>query len=163
MLSLRNQNWSRYRYVPMPVHVCGFAVGVILQINQQFKYIFLKTQFLSIKIAWTLKTSTKYDQQFFKEFHYYLVPPNPSLIAWCIQFFSTATFEPFWPFHGPFTAPHGPDLFTAPNFFLRLLLSKGAVATATWQPCTRDKSTFSRQRRTSMTSRVPGSLLIGWF
>jgi hypothetical protein len=56
------------------------------------------------------------------------------LTAGCFQFFSTATFELFLPFHGPFTAPHGPEFFTAPNFFLRLLLSKGAVATATWQP-----------------------------
>jgi hypothetical protein len=47
---------------------------------------------------------------------------------------STATFEVFWPFYGPFTAPHGPEFFTAPRLFLRPLLSKGAVTTATWQP-----------------------------
>jgi hypothetical protein len=50
------------------------------------------------------------------------------------HFISTATFEPFAPFHGPFTASHSPEFFTAPNIFLRPLLSKGAVATATWQP-----------------------------
>jgi hypothetical protein len=50
------------------------------------------------------------------------------------QFFSTATFELFWHPHGPFTAPHGPKFSTAPSNFLRPLLSKGAVATATLQP-----------------------------
>jgi hypothetical protein len=47
---------------------------------------------------------------------------------------STATFELFWPLRGPFTAPHGPKFSTAPQNFLRPLLSKRAVATATWQP-----------------------------
>jgi hypothetical protein len=47
---------------------------------------------------------------------------------------ATATFEPFLPFHGPFTAPHGPEFFKAPKIFLRPLLNKGAVVTATWQP-----------------------------
>ncbi len=53
-----------------------------------------------------------------------------------LRLFFKAPFGLFWPLHGPFTVPYGPKFFTAPNIFLRPLLRKRAVATATWQPCT---------------------------
>ena len=49
---------------------------------------------------------------------------------------STNLLRPVLMFFGSFTAPHGPLFITAPKIFQRRLLSKGAVTTAPWQPCT---------------------------
>jgi hypothetical protein len=50
-----------------------------------------------------------------------------------MEFFSTVTFELFWPLHGHFTATHGYKFSAANNFFKLPHLRKVAVTTATWQ------------------------------
>jgi hypothetical protein len=92
-----------------------------------------------------LKKGIKHDEEFFKAVAIFSFLLN-HLINVVFYFFPRPLLSRF----GTFTAPHGPEFFTAPNIFLRPLLSKGAVTTATWQP-------WPVCRVISLTSRAGGS------